>query len=129
MNQNVPFVSVAFVEGALKVQLTMADPSSVAQNQQSDDDQNSNNNNGNSDVTDDEDDLDLDWNEFNFNSNNGNALDADDESAVPTICVYGNNGKSGPHELGASSSNQPGAPVDVNVSTERCAEMLSLRSV
>jgi len=43
--------------------------------------------------------------EMNFNSNNGNDL-ADDESATPTICVYGSSGMAGPLDLDISPNNE-----------------------
>jgi hypothetical protein len=115
------FACYVRAEGALKAQLTMADTSSISSNKQ-DDAQNTNNNNGNGNDSDDDDDDDVEYLNMplegnNFNSNNGNGLDADeDDFATPTVCVYGSSGMSGPHELGAVSGGQPGAPLDMNVS-------------
>jgi hypothetical protein len=111
-------------EGALKAQMTMAD-SSLLSKDKLDSSKNTNNNNGNgSDTDDDDDDNDVEYLNLalegcNFNTNNGNEPDIDDDDfATPTVCVYGRNGMSGPHELGASTSSQPGAPVDMNVSLQ-----------
>jgi len=50
-------------------------------------------------------DNDSDANEdLNFNSNNGNDF-ADEDSPLPTICVYGSNGMAGPLDLNISRNS------------------------
>jgi len=58
------------------------------------------------------------FDELNFNSNNGNDL-ADDDSPVPTICVYGIGGMAGPLDLDITSNNElsDDSHCDCNVST------------
>lgn len=116
-----------YAEGAFKAQLTLADISLIS-NYKQDDAQNTNNNNGNDSDSDNEDDDDIECLNMplegcNFNSNNGNSLDGDeDDFATPTVCVYGSSGKSGPHTFGATAGNQPGAPLDMNVSVSTYLE-------
>lgn len=43
--------------------------------------------------------------ELNFNSNNGNDL-TDEDTPMPTICVYGNRGVAGPLDLDVRQNNE-----------------------